>query len=90
MLLHLTVIVCINTVVAEGVAPGDEDPLCEDLRTNGFAPIPNYSANMAILMDSNNYVNLLLRYPEVVWQWVDNDVKNDPENTTSVSLDLQG
>ena len=75
----------INDVVVQGVAPGDEEQLCQDLRMNGIAPIPNYDPDMAILMDSNNYQNLLPNRTGAVWQQVDNDVNNDPSITTNVS-----
>ena len=76
------------TVVVQGVAPGDEERLCQDLRRTGVAPTPNYAPNMAILMDSNNYQNLLPNRTGAVWQQVDNDVNNDPRLTTNVSNHL--
>ena len=66
------------------VAPGDEDQLCRELRTSGEAPIPAYSANMRVLMDSWNYQNLLPPHTGAVWDQVDNDMNNRPELTTSV------
>ena len=82
-------IVCaINTaaVLAQNVAPGDEPQLCQVLREAGIVQTPNYNPSMGILMDSDNYQNLLPPHSEAVWQQVDNDVKNDPSLTTNVSL----
>ena len=69
-----------------GVAPGDEDPLCEALRTNGVAPMLSYSANMRVLMDSWNYLNLLPPRTGAVWDQVDNDTNNPVQITTNVSV----
>ena len=64
----------IFVAVSAGVAPGDEDQLiCEHLRAVGAAPIPAYSANMRMLMDSWNYQNLLPPRIGAVWDKVDND-----------------
>ena len=67
------------------VAPGDEEALCEQLRAQGAAPIPAYSTNMRVLMDSWNYRNLLTR-TGAVWDQVDNDMNNPSGVTTSVSF----
>jgi hypothetical protein len=68
------------------VAPGDEETaLCEQLRAPGVAPIPAYSANMRVLMDSWNYRNLLPPRTAAVWDQVDNDAKNPSGATTNVS-----
>ena len=68
------------------VAPGDEDqPLCEQLRSLGAAPTPAYSANMRVLMDSWNYQRLLPPRAGAVWEQVDNDGNDSPEETTNVS-----
>ena len=68
------------------VAPGDEErPLCEQIRAAGIAPVPAYSANMRVLMDSWNYQNLLPPRPGAVWEQVDNDTNNLSEITTNVS-----
>ena len=67
------------------VAPGDEEPLCEQLRAVGVAPIPAYSANMRVLMDSWNYQNLLPPRTEAVWDQVDNDMNNPDGITSNVS-----
>ena len=67
------------------VAPGDEEPLCESLRTLEAAPIPAYSANMRVLMDSWNYQNLLPPRIGAVWDQVDNDQINPSGITTNVS-----
>ena len=68
------------------VAPGDEEPLCGDLRAAGIAPIPAYSANMKVLMDSWNYQNLLPPRFGAVWDQVDNDNNNPSGPTTNVSF----
>ena len=60
-----------------GVASGDEDLLCGNLRAEGAAPIPAYPANMRVLMDSWNYKNLLPPRTGAVWDQVDND-RNNP------------
>ena len=82
----LALMLALLTVVtaSAGVAPGDEheEPLCRQLRTQGVAPVPVYSANMRILMDSWNYQNLLPPRTGAVWDQVDNDV-NNPRGTTS-------
>ena len=67
------------------VAPGDKEVICNNLRSQGAAPIPAYSANMKVLMDSWNYQNLLPPRSEAVWDQVDNDTNNSPEITTNVS-----
>ena len=73
------------TIVAS-VAPGDEDQLlCEQLRSVGAAPIPAYSANMRVLMDSWNYQNLLPPRTGAVWDQVDKDTNNREVTTTNVS-----
>ena len=67
------------------VAPGDEEPLCERLRAVGTAPIPAYSANMRVLMDSWNYQNLFPLRTGAVWDQVDNDMNNPSGITSNVS-----
>ena len=80
LLLHLYRIVA-------SVAPGEEEQLfCEQLRAVEAAPIPAYSANMRVLMDSWNYRNLLPPRFGAVWDQVDNDTNNRAEETTNVSL----
>ena len=74
-----------GSATSTGVAPGDEWPLCEQLRAQGTAPIPAYSANMRVLMDSWNYQNLLPERVRAVWQQVDNDENNPSVTTTNVS-----
>ena len=59
-----------------GVAPGDEEALCEQVRAQGAAPTPAYSTNMRVLMDSWNYQNLLPPRTGAVWDQVDNDTNN--------------
>ena len=66
-------------------APGDEEPLCQQLRDLGAAPIPNYAPNMRILMDSWNYQNLLPTRTGAVWEQVDNDTNNPSGIATNVS-----
>ena len=68
------------------VALEDEAKSCKDLRTQGTAPIPAYSANMRVLMDSWNYQNLLPPRTGAVWDHVDNDNNNPVGTTTNVSL----
>ena len=74
-----------SVVVAAGVAPGDEEQFCQDLRTGGLAPILDYDANMRILMDSYNYQNLLPPRQGAVWDQVDDDDNNAGGITTNVS-----
>ena len=76
-------------VIVGAVAPGDEElDLCEQLRAQGTAPIPAYSANMRVLMDSWNYQNLLPDRTGAVWNQVDNDTNNPSGITTNVSVVL--
>ena len=63
MLLYLVSVV----LVVAGVAPGDEDPLCQQLRANGTAPMPSYAASIRVLLDSWNYENLLPPHSGAVW-----------------------
>ena len=70
------------------VAPGDEESVCEQLRAIGAAPIPAYSANMRVLMDSWNYQNLLPERTGAVWDQVDNDGNNPSGTATNVSLKI--
>ena len=63
--------------IVTAVAPRDEEQqICENLRAAGAAPIPAYSANMRVLMDSWNYQNLLPPRIGAVWDQVDNDTNN--------------
>ena len=73
------------TIAESAVAPRDENQLCRDLRAAGVVPIPAYSANTRILMDSWNYRNLLPDRVGAVWDQVDNDNNNPPETTANVS-----
>ena len=59
--------------MAAGVAPGDEDPLCQQLRANGTAPTPNYATSIRVLLDSWNYENLLPPHLGAVWTEVNID-----------------
>ena len=68
------------------VAPEDEEQLCELLRAQGAAPIPAYSANMRVLMDSWNYQSLLPPRLGAVWDQVDNDENNHELATTNVII----
>ena len=81
----LSILCAINTAVAQNVAPGDVQQICKALRNIGIVPTPNYASNMAILMDSDNYQNLLPPHTGAVWQQVDNDLNNDPSFATNVS-----
>ena len=75
-------------VKVQSVAPGDEDQLCVNLRMNGLAPMHNYSSHMSILMDSYNYLNLIILGPNYhlgAWQQVDNDEAYAPGIFTFVS-----
>ena len=85
--LWVTFLIMLLVLVNPGssVAPGDEEPLCESLRAIGAAPIPAYSANMRVLMDSWNYQNLLPVRSGAVWDQVDNDLNNPSGFTTNVS-----
>ena len=83
--LLLALLCAISEVVAQGVAPGDEEDDCRDLRERMIIESPNYAPNMAVLMDSDNYINLLPNRTGAVWQQVDNDVNNEPLITTNVS-----
>lgn len=73
-------------------APGDGDPLCINETIDGspntylnYSARPVYPARVWPLMDSRDYVNLLLgKHP--VWQQVDNDTNYSPEFGTNVSL----
>ena len=51
-------------VMAAGLAPGDEDPLCQELRASGIAPM---TTNIRLLLDSWNYQNLLPPHEGAVW-----------------------
>ena len=83
----LTLSLYLYTIVVVGTtAPGDEEPLCEPIRAAGIASIPNYSANMRVLMDSWNYQNLLPPRTKAVWDQVDNDENNPSVSTTNVCV----
>lgn len=73
-------------------APGDGDPLCINEMIDGspntylnYSARPVYPATVWPLMDSRDYVNLLLGR-DAVWQQVDQDTNNTPEIATNVSL----
>lgn len=85
--LRVVLLTCVLSVIelAAGIAPGDEEPLCQQLRGLGTAPTPSYDPNMRILMDSWNYQNLLPVRTGAVWEQVDNDDNNPGELTTNVS-----
>ena len=59
-LLPLLIVVSV-VVMAAGLAPGDEDPLCQELRANVTA------SNIRVLLDSWNYQNLLPPHEGAVW-----------------------
>ena len=81
------VFICVTKSASTSVqAPGDE--ICEQLRSQGAAPIPAYSANMRVLMDSWNYQNLLPPRAGAVWEQVDNDTNNPSGVTTNVSIEF--
>ena len=72
-----------------GVAAGDEESsfaFCRSLRSEGAIPNLSYTANIAVLMDSMNYAELLPPRSGAVWEQVDNDDNNPAELTTNVSL----
>ena len=83
---HLALFILQLLINGVSVAPEDEVVLCNDRRTQGVAPIPAYSANMRVLMDSWNYQNLLPSHTGAVWDQVDNDNNNPVGTTTNVSL----
>ena len=69
-------------VVVSTVAPGDEEPPCDELRALGSIPTLDYTPTMRVLMDTVNYFNLLPVRTGSVWEQVDND-NNNPAGTTS-------
>ena len=81
-------LLAIVVTVSAGVAPGNEEPLCEQLRSQRTAPVPAYSANMKVLMDFWNYQNLLPTRTGAVWEQVDNDENNPSGVTTNISMVL--
>ena len=88
--LRVVLLSCVMSAIklAAGIsiAPGDEERvLCQELRSEGAAPIPGYAPNMRVLMDSWNYRNLLPTRIGAVWDQVDNDTRNNATITTNVS-----
>ena len=81
----LCVLAAMLVASTHGVAPGDEEELCDNLRSLGTVPTPDYDPTMVILMDTWNYQNLLSPRSGAVWQQVDNDSNNDVQFTTNVS-----
>ena len=80
--------VCVVSArLAVGIAPGDEDPLCDILRTSGSSRLAllNYERGQSILMDSWNYEFLLDR-DEAVWDTVDYDTNNANATIDRVSI----
>ena len=75
----------ITEIEEGGVAPGDEAPICPQLRMVGSAPTPDYDPSTQVLMDSWNYHNLLGDRNFAVWQQVDNDMNNIVGFSTTVS-----
>ena len=87
MFLTLKLTLLTFVTVSAGVAPGGEDQsYCKQLRAHGAAPIPAYSANMRVLMDSWNYQNLLPPHTGAVWDQVDNDMNNRIGYATNVRM----
>ena len=86
--LWVALLVELLPIVSPGssVAPGDEEPICEQLRSLGAAPIPVYTANMRVLMDSWNYQHLLPPRSGAVWDQVDNDANNRVGEATNVRM----
>ena len=86
--LGLLFVCIVSARLAVGIAPGDEDPLCDMLRMtggiNGLLPV-NYDRGQSILMDSWNYDYLLGR-SGAVWDTVDNDTNNGNATTDGVSI----
>ena len=81
----ILIFIAVTAQPVAGVAPGDEKQQCRDIRESGLAPLPAYSANMKVLMDSWNYLNLLSPRTGAVWDQVDNDINNSEGITTNVS-----
>ena len=81
----LQLLFVIIAIVEGGVAPGDEAPICAQLRAVGSAPTPDYDPSTQVLTDSWNYQNLLGDRSSAVWQQVDNDTNNVITSTTNVS-----
>ena len=82
-------VLCVGAVIvarASAVAPGDEEPLCDELRAVGSIPTPDYDPTMRVLMDTWNYINLLPVRVGSVWEQVDNDSNNPVGVTTNVSI----
>ena len=82
MALYLLAVLLQLIVVVSTVAPGGEEPLCDELRGLGSIPTPDYDPTMRVLMDTWNYNNLLPVRTGSVWEQVDND-NNNPVGTTS-------
>ena len=72
------IFLCAILSIATAQAPGDEDGLCI---TSEIVTPPVFPTKFKILMDSYNYINLLLpsKPTSSHWQQVDND------NTTDVN-----
>ena len=85
MALYLLAVLLQLIVVVSTVAPGDEEPLCDELRGRGSIPTPDYDPTMRVLMDTVNYNNLLPVRTGSVWEQVDNDNNNPVGVTTNVS-----
>lgn len=79
-------VVAVILAQASAVAPGDEDPICDELRASGSIPTPDYDSTMRILMDTWNYKYLLPPQSSAVWKQVDNDNNNPVGATTHVSI----
>ena len=71
--------------VSNGVAPGDENQLCPEIREQGILSAIAYSVNMRVLMDSWNYEALLNDHNRrAVWD----EVNNDTSYMSRVSLTM--
>lgn len=87
-ILQLLLILGTFTTFISAQAPGDGSPMCLNEYVDGapnpfFAMRPNYTANIWPLMDSSDYMNLLLG-EHAVWQHVDADTNNMPGLATNV------
>ena len=95
---NIFVVLVLSQLLAVNISAGDSESeeerrqaFCTELRSTGtgrHVPSLAYPANLAVLMDSWNYQNLLPPRTGAVWQQVDNDTNNMPVGlTTNVSRD---
>ena len=80
-LLPLLIVVSV-VVMAAGLAPGDEDPLCQELRANVTA---SNTTNIRVLLDSQNYQNLLPPHEGAVWTEVHNTIDDHHHDGESIN-----